>query len=173
VFAHIINGLVFITVLSCGITSYYVASRCLTHIADLGIIHPWFGKKDAAGRPWLSLILSGLLGGGLTYLNLNNTSAQVYNWFSNLVRNANLTISRSLRSSANGCLLGWRLVILQLVPHLRRAHPVPPGPQGSRHRLQNSPLPRPVRTLLAIPGPRPHHPLPCRTALLCHLPFHG
>ncbi|KAL2851189.1 amino acid permease/ SLC12A domain-containing protein [Aspergillus pseudoustus] len=85
VFAHIINGLVFITVLSCGITSYYVASRCLTHIADLEIIHPWFGKKDAAGRPWLSLILSGLLGGGLTYLNLNNTSAQVYNWFSNLV----------------------------------------------------------------------------------------
>ncbi|KAL4937004.1 hypothetical protein BDV06DRAFT_227368 [Aspergillus oleicola] len=85
IFANIINVLVFITVLSCGVTSYYVASRCLTHMADLGIIHTCFGKKDAAGRPWLSLVLSGILGGGLTYLNLNNTSVQVYNWFSNLV----------------------------------------------------------------------------------------
>lgn len=40
IFAHIINGLVFITVLSCGVTSYYVASRCFCHISDLGIIHP-------------------------------------------------------------------------------------------------------------------------------------
>ncbi|KAL4794092.1 amino acid permease/ SLC12A domain-containing protein [Aspergillus venezuelensis] len=84
-FANIINGLVFITVLSCAITSYYVASRCLTHLADLEIIHKSFGAKDKAGRPWLSFILSGILGGGLTYLNLNNTSVQVYNWFSNLV----------------------------------------------------------------------------------------
>ncbi|KAL4780065.1 amino acid permease/ SLC12A domain-containing protein [Aspergillus varians] len=84
-FAHILNGLVFITVLSCAITSYYVASRCLAHMSDLHIIHACFGAKDAAGRPWLSFILSGLLGGGLTYLNLNNTSVEVYNWFSNLV----------------------------------------------------------------------------------------
>ncbi|BCS25230.1 uncharacterized protein APUU_41674S [Aspergillus puulaauensis] len=84
-FAHIINGLVFVTVLSCGITSYYVASRCLSHMSELHIIHPYFGAKDSAGRPWLALALSGLLGGGLTYLNLNSTSAQVYTWFSNLV----------------------------------------------------------------------------------------
>ncbi|KAL4756355.1 amino acid permease/ SLC12A domain-containing protein [Aspergillus foveolatus] len=84
-FAHIINGLVFVTVLSCSMTSYYVASRSFSHMADIGIIHSWFGKKDAAGRPWFALVMSGLLGGGLTYLNLNNTSTQVYNWFSNLV----------------------------------------------------------------------------------------
>ncbi|KAL3472048.1 amino acid permease/ SLC12A domain-containing protein [Aspergillus californicus] len=85
IFAHLINGLVFITVLSCGMTSLYIASRSLTHMADLRIIHSSFGGKDAAGRPWVALILSGLLGGGLTYLNLNNSSTQVYNWFSNLV----------------------------------------------------------------------------------------
>ncbi|KAL3452697.1 amino acid permease-domain-containing protein [Aspergillus insuetus] len=108
VFAHIINRLDFITVLSCGMTSYYVASRSLTHIADLGIIHPWFGKKNAAGRPWLSLILSGFLGGGLTYLNLNNTLAQVYNWFSNLV----------YRFAPYSQYLGLVLIILFLVAQL-------------------------------------------------------
>ncbi|CZR59171.1 uncharacterized protein PAC_09063 [Phialocephala subalpina] len=85
IFAHILNALVFVTVLSCGITSYYVCSRAMTHMSDLGIIHSWFGKKDTAGRPWNSLIISGILGGGLTYLNLNSTAQQVYSWFSSLV----------------------------------------------------------------------------------------
>lgn len=85
IFAHILNGLVFTTVLSCGITSYYVCSRAMTHMADLKIIHPFFGKKDAAGRPWVALLVSGILGGGLTYLNCNSTAVEVYNWFSSLV----------------------------------------------------------------------------------------
>jgi amino acid transporter len=84
-FAHFLNALVFITVFSCGITSFYVASRAMTHISDLGIIHPFFGKKDSAGRPWVALLASGILGGGLTYLNLNNTAKLVYSWFSSLV----------------------------------------------------------------------------------------
>ncbi|KAL4861451.1 amino acid permease/ SLC12A domain-containing protein [Aspergillus spectabilis] len=77
IFAHIINGLVFVTVLSCGITSFYIVSRSLTHMADLKIIHGVFAAKDKAGRPWVSLVLSGGLGGGLTYRNLNSTSAEV------------------------------------------------------------------------------------------------
>ena len=88
-FANLINAMVFITVLSAAITSFYVASRSLTHMSDLGIIHPIFKRKDAAGRPWVSLILSGLLGGGLTYLNLDSTSKQVYTWFSSLVSQSN------------------------------------------------------------------------------------
>lgn len=86
VFAHILNGLVFVTVLSCGVTSYWVCSRAMTNMSDLGIIHSFFGKKDKHGRPWVALIVSGLLGGGLTYLNLNSTAKQVYSWFSSLVR---------------------------------------------------------------------------------------
>ncbi|RDW68081.1 amino acid transporter-8 [Coleophoma cylindrospora] len=85
IFADIMNALVFITVFSCSITSYYVASRAMTHMSDLGIIHSFFGQKDAAGRPWIAMISSGVLGGGLTYLNLNNTASQVYSWFSSLV----------------------------------------------------------------------------------------
>lgn len=55
-------------------------------MADLGIIHSIFGRKDKQGRPWAALICSGVLGGGLTYLNLNNTAQIVYSWFSSLVR---------------------------------------------------------------------------------------
>jgi amino acid transporter len=86
IFADILNVMVFITVMSASITSFYVSSRCLTHMSDLDIIHPIFKAKDSAGRPWLSLIVSGILGGGLTYLNLDSTSKQVYTWFSSLVR---------------------------------------------------------------------------------------
>lgn len=85
-FAHVINGFVFLTVISCGITSVYVASRSLTALSDIKLIHPFFGKKDNQGRPYVSLIICITLGGGLCYLNCNSTGAEVYGWFSSLVR---------------------------------------------------------------------------------------
>lgn len=63
-----------------------MSSRSLTVLADTGLIHPVLGRKDKAGRPWLALLISGSLGGGLCYLNLNSTAIEVYNWFSSLVR---------------------------------------------------------------------------------------
>ncbi|KAL5330318.1 hypothetical protein ACEPPN_003845 [Leptodophora sp. 'Broadleaf-Isolate-01'] len=83
--AHIINGFIFLTVISCGITSVYVASRSLTALSDTNLIHPYFGKKDKQGRPYVSLIISTALGGGLCYLNCNSKAAIVYSWFSALV----------------------------------------------------------------------------------------
>ncbi|GME36576.1 putative amino acid permease protein [Neofusicoccum parvum] len=83
--AHLLNALVFLTVLSCGVTSFYVASRALTSMSDLGIIHGAFGQKDTKGRPVVALVVSGVLGGGLTYLNCNDTAVKVYGWFSSLV----------------------------------------------------------------------------------------
>lgn len=83
--AHTINGFIFLTVISCGITSFYISSRSLTALADIALVHPVFGKKDSAGRPWLALLISGTIGGGLCYLNVNSTTIEVYNWFSSLV----------------------------------------------------------------------------------------
>ena len=83
--AHAINGFIFLSVISCGITSVYVASRSLTALADLEIIHPFFGRKDKQGRPYVSLIVSLGLGGGLCYLNCDSIGTVVYNWFSSLV----------------------------------------------------------------------------------------
>lgn len=86
--AHAINGFIFLTVISCGITSVYISSRSLTALADIALVHPIFGRKDSAGRPWLALVISTALGGGLCYLNLNSTSIVVYEWFSSLVSHA-------------------------------------------------------------------------------------
>ncbi|KAK8258249.1 amino acid permease/ SLC12A domain-containing protein [Phyllosticta capitalensis] len=83
--AHVLNAFILITVISCGITSAYIASRTLCALSDLNWIHPVFGKKDGSGRPWVAMLVSMILGGGLCYLNCNNTAIQVYNWFSSLV----------------------------------------------------------------------------------------
>ncbi|KAF2161387.1 hypothetical protein M409DRAFT_28121 [Zasmidium cellare ATCC 36951] len=83
--AHVLNAFIFLTVISCGITSVYIASRSLTAMSDIKLIHPIFGRKDKAGRPWLSLGISTLIGGGLCYLNTNSTTSDVYSWFSSLV----------------------------------------------------------------------------------------
>ncbi|KAL2836921.1 amino acid permease/ SLC12A domain-containing protein [Aspergillus pseudoustus] len=88
--AHAINGFIFLSVISCGVTSVYVSSRSLTALADLRIIHPVFGRKDAAGRPWVAIAVCLILGGGLCYLNVDSTGAVVYGWFSSLVAIATL-----------------------------------------------------------------------------------
>ncbi|KAJ5281795.1 Amino acid/polyamine transporter I [Penicillium angulare] len=88
--AHAINGFIFLSVISCGITSVYVASRSLTALADLNIIHPFFGRKDKQGRPWMALIISLGIGGGLCYLNCDSIGTVVYGWFSSLVAIATL-----------------------------------------------------------------------------------
>ncbi|BCS03486.1 uncharacterized protein AKAW2_70364S [Aspergillus luchuensis] len=83
--AHIINGFIFLTVVSCGITSAYIASRSLAALSDMAILHPFFGRKDNVGRPYVSLALSLTIGGALCYLNCSDTGATVYGWFSSLV----------------------------------------------------------------------------------------
>ncbi|OGE53487.1 hypothetical protein PENARI_c007G10449 [Penicillium arizonense] len=88
--AHAINGFIFLSVISCGITSAYIASRSLTALADLNIVHPFFGRKDKQGRPYVSLIISLGIGGGLCYLNTDSVGTLVYGWFSSLVAIATL-----------------------------------------------------------------------------------
>ncbi|KAL4736289.1 amino acid permease/ SLC12A domain-containing protein [Aspergillus similis] len=88
--AHAINGFIFLSVISCGVTSVYVASRSLTALADLGLVHGALGKKDAAGRPWVAIAVSLAIGGGLCYLNVDGTGSIVYGWFSSLVAIATL-----------------------------------------------------------------------------------
>ncbi|KAL3443964.1 amino acid permease/ SLC12A domain-containing protein [Aspergillus insuetus] len=88
--AHAINGFIFLSVISCGVTSVYVASRSLTALADLGIVHGVLGRKDSAGRPFVAIAICLLLGGGLCYLNVDSTGTVVYGWFSSLVAIATL-----------------------------------------------------------------------------------
>jgi amino acid transporter len=93
--AHVIKGFIFLSVISCGITSVYVASSSLTALADTKIIHPFFGRKDSQGRPYVSIIISLGLGGGLCYLNVNSVGVIVYGWFSSLVKISSLRVVNS------------------------------------------------------------------------------
>lgn len=98
--AHLLNALIFLTVMSCGITSVYIASRCLTGLSDLKLIPDYFSKKDKRGRPWISMIISTVIGGGLCYLNCNNEGAVAYNWFSSMVRNYQTPRDRRLSNQS-------------------------------------------------------------------------
>jgi amino acid transporter len=82
--AHIMNAVIFISVLSTGSISGYGGSRTTMGLAHLGMAPRQFAHADKTGRPWLGLIVTLLLGGGLAYLNVNHGAADVFTWFSNL-----------------------------------------------------------------------------------------
>lgn len=137
--AHVINGFIFMTVISCGITSAYIASRSLTALADMSVIHPIFGRKDSLGRPYVALGVSIVLGGGLCYLNCGDKGSVVYEWFSDLVCiicwkgwTFKLIITQ---------LLGWNFDAVPMGRHIHFPHPVSKRLESTRHPISRSPFP--------------------------------
>ncbi|RHZ51302.1 hypothetical protein CDV55_102279 [Aspergillus turcosus] len=82
--AHIMNAVVFISVLSTGSIQVYAGSRTLMGLAHLNMAPKFFGKADKTGRPWAGLLLTLIIGGGLAYLNVSNSGSTVFGWLSNL-----------------------------------------------------------------------------------------
>jgi amino acid transporter len=103
--AHIMNAIIFISVLSTGSISGYAGSRTLVGLAQIGMAPKQMLKADSWGRPWFALVPTLLIGGGLAYINVSNTGAQVFGWFSNLT---------SLFT-----LFGWGMICLS---HIRMRH---------------------------------------------------
>ncbi|PWN50577.1 amino acid transporter [Violaceomyces palustris] len=87
-FAHIINAFILLTVISCGNSGIYIASRCLVSCSKLGLVPAFLGRTDAHGRPRWALAIVIVLGSALCFLNLSATGVVVYGWFSSLVSNA-------------------------------------------------------------------------------------
>ncbi|KAE8141719.1 amino acid permease/ SLC12A domain-containing protein [Aspergillus pseudotamarii] len=100
--AHIMNAVVFISVVSTGSISGYAGSRALMGLAHVKMAPKIFGKADRVGRPLAGLFITLLIGGGLAYLNVSNSGEEVFTWFSNLT---------SLFT-----LFGWAMICLS---HLR------------------------------------------------------
>lgn len=79
------NVVILISVLSSGNAAMYCGPRMLMGMAQIGSAPKIFGKTDKSGRPWYGFILTTAFGGGLAYLNVNNTGAEVFSWFSSLI----------------------------------------------------------------------------------------
>ncbi|KAK8225299.1 amino acid permease/ SLC12A domain-containing protein [Phyllosticta capitalensis] len=82
--AHIMNAVIFISVVSTGSISGYGGSRTTVGLAQLNMAPKIFTRADKTGRPWAGLTLTLLLGGALAYLNVSENGANVFTWFSNL-----------------------------------------------------------------------------------------
>lgn len=82
--AHMMNVVIFVSVLSTGTIQSYAGARTTMGLAHLGMAPAAFARADATGRPWWGLALTLLLGGGLAYLNVGNSAADVFTWLSNL-----------------------------------------------------------------------------------------
>lgn len=108
--AHIMNFIIFISVLSTGSISGYSGARTLVGLSSIGmapkvclppppghdqdcspfhrltsILHTQqMQKADRIGRPWWGLVPTLVIGGGLAFLNVNESGSTVFTWFSNL-----------------------------------------------------------------------------------------
>ncbi|XXG99728.1 hypothetical protein Hte_006069 [Hypoxylon texense] len=84
VLAHMMNAVILISVISTGSISGYGGSRTTMGLAYLNMAPKVFQKADKTGRPWYGLIPTFIIGGGLAYLNVSESGADVFGWFSNL-----------------------------------------------------------------------------------------
>ncbi|KAL4786406.1 amino acid permease/ SLC12A domain-containing protein [Aspergillus varians] len=82
--AHAMNAVIFISVFSCGNAQAYGATRTLVGLAEINMAPAIFKTCDKQGRPWYAIFITFLIGGGLCYLNVNNSGSTVFTWFSNL-----------------------------------------------------------------------------------------
>ncbi|KIX93917.1 uncharacterized protein Z520_10254 [Fonsecaea multimorphosa CBS 102226] len=83
--AHVMNGIILISVLSCGNAGAYASSRIPVGLAHIGMAPKIFLKTDARGRPWPSIMLTFVVGGGISYLNASASASQVFVWLARLV----------------------------------------------------------------------------------------
>ncbi|KAJ6020158.1 amino acid transporter [Penicillium canescens] len=102
VLAHFTNAIILISVLSTGSIQAYAGARTLLGLSELGMAPAIFSKADKSGRPWAGLIPSLLFGGALAFLNVDNSGATVFTWFSHLTSLVTL--------------FGWSMIFLS---HLR------------------------------------------------------
>ncbi|CCH46536.1 General amino acid permease [Wickerhamomyces ciferrii] len=83
-FSDAMNVIILISVFSSASATFYGCPRILLGLVHLKMAPKVLGKVDRKGRPWVGYIFTALLSGGLAYINLSNSGATVFGWFSNL-----------------------------------------------------------------------------------------
>jgi amino acid transporter len=79
-----LNAVIIVGLCAIGAESLYITSRLGTAMARMGLFPKSFGHVDKQGRPYVSLISSGLLAIILTYINCSNTGGVIFTWFSSV-----------------------------------------------------------------------------------------
>ncbi|KAF2682876.1 amino-acid permease inda1 [Lentithecium fluviatile CBS 122367] len=80
---HVINAAVLTSAWSAGNAFLFSGSRVLYGMALSGDAPKIFGKTNRNGVPWVAVVATWSIG-LLAYLNVSNTGAQVFTWFSNI-----------------------------------------------------------------------------------------
>ncbi|CBX95307.1 hypothetical protein IAQ61_004129 [Plenodomus lingam] len=80
---HVVNAAVLTSAWSAGNAFLYSGSRVLYGMALNGDAPKFFGKTSKKGVPWAAVLATWAIG-FLAYLNVSNTGAQVFLWFSNI-----------------------------------------------------------------------------------------
>lgn len=82
--AHAMNAIIFLSVFSSGNANAYAATRTVVGLSEISMAPKFFAKCDRTGRPWFAIALVFIIGGGLCYLNVDQSGSNVFTWFSNL-----------------------------------------------------------------------------------------
>ncbi|KAK2759950.1 hypothetical protein FQN54_002686 [Arachnomyces sp. PD_36] len=75
--AHLINGLIVISVISAGNSSLYVASRTMLFMSRNGKAPRFIGRTNKAGVPWVALCFSNLFA-CIAFLSLSSDAGKLY-----------------------------------------------------------------------------------------------
>ncbi|PWY96170.1 AAT family amino acid transporter [Aspergillus sclerotioniger CBS 115572] len=84
VLPSLLNAVILLGVCSNAAEAMYVASRILTALSSMGMVWPIFGRIDTRGRPYISLLVTGICSTLFTYINCSGTGAQIFTWFSSI-----------------------------------------------------------------------------------------
>lgn len=76
--AHLINGLIVLSVISAGNSSLYVASRTLLYMGRNGKAPRILGRTNKAGVPWVGLCFSNVFA-CIAFLSVSGSAGKVYN----------------------------------------------------------------------------------------------
>ncbi|ODO11063.1 hypothetical protein I350_01665 [Cryptococcus amylolentus CBS 6273] len=79
----IVNACLLTSAWSAGSAGVYTSSRSMYGLAKLGIAPKIWMRTNRYGTPWVGVLTVGLFG-GLSYMTLDGTASEVFNYFTNL-----------------------------------------------------------------------------------------
>ncbi|RDW63769.1 AAT family amino acid transporter-2 [Coleophoma cylindrospora] len=98
-----INAITMLGLCAIGSEGVYLASRMSTAMARMGLFPQILGRVDKQGRPYVSICASAVLAITFTYINIANTGAVIFTWFSAI------SSTMSFITYIVICITNWRM----------------------------------------------------------------